>query len=142
MKTRTINARVLCGAVLICVFALSGFGQATGPPGCDSVLTFDSPDNISGIMKANHDKKNCIDLKLCPNPIKNSATVEFELKEASVVQIAVYNNQGELVLDVVKQKFAAGRNKVKFTPSKLPTGNYYVCLFTGTKKGIRRCVII
>jgi hypothetical protein len=142
MKLRTMNAKLLSGLLLICFLATSGFGQTTEPPGCDSVLTFDSPDDITGMMKVNHDKKNCIDLKLSPNPIKSSATLEFDLAEDAIVQIAIYDKQGALVRDVVKQKFSAGHVRVKFSPSDLPTGNYYICLFSGKKKGIQRCVII
>ena len=138
MKTRTMNAKVLACIFLTGIFALSGFSQATGPPDDKPA---DSQDNFTILTKST-DKKNCIDLKINPNPIRNSATIEFTLEKAVVIQIGVYNLQGEMVLDVVKQKFEVGKNRVKFTPSKLPTGTYYVCVSCSKKRGIRRVVII
>ncbi|MEN8224806.1 MAG: T9SS type A sorting domain-containing protein [Bacteroidota bacterium] len=139
MKTQTMKASVLTGIFLICIFAISGFGQATGPPDCDSMQVIE---NIKAWTKGLGDKEDCIELKLSPNPIRNSATLEFELSESATVQISVYNQQGLMVLDVVRQKFDAGKNKITFSPSELQTGTYYICLTTGKKKGMQRCVII
>ena len=139
MKTQTKNFRMLIVALLISVFTLSGYGQADGPPGNDSMQVID---DITAMTKGPDYRKNCIELKLSPNPIRNSATLEFTIEKATVIQVAVYNQQGLMVLDVVKQKFDAGKNKVTFTPSNLPTGTYYVCVFCGKKRGMRRCVII
>lgn len=128
---------MLLAIFLGCVFTLTGFGQASGPPGCDSII-----ENINDLAKGPDYRKNCIDLKLSPNPIRNSATIEFVLEKAATVQIGVYNQHGVMVLDIVRQKFDAGRNNVTFTPSKLPTGTYYICVFCGKKRGMRRCMII
>ncbi len=139
MKAQKKNVKMFAVLVLMCIFALSVSGQATGPPDCDSLQSLD---NITSLTKGPNKTKNCIELKLCPNPIRNSATLEFDLSERSMVQIAIYDKQGNMVMDVVRQKFDKGHNKVTFSPSSLPTDTYYLCLFTGKKKGMRRCVII
>ena len=83
-----------------------------------------------------------IDFKLCPNPIKSSSEIAFCLDQAATVHIAVFNQQGNMVMDVVKQPFDEGKNSVTFNPSSLPTGIYYVYLFSNGKMGMQKCMII
>lgn len=140
MKTQIFNAKVIAVLLVMCMFALTGFSQETGPPVEDGQGGL--PDSINKITKTFPDRKDCIELKLSPNPIQNSATVQFDLEEESTVEICLYNQQGLKVLDIVKQKFPAGTNKVTFTPDGLSSGTYYLCLCDGMKKGMRTCVII
>ena len=140
MKTQIFNVKVIASLLVMCMFAMTGFSQVKGPPTEEGSKAL--PDSIERITKTFPDKKDCIELKLSPNPIRNSATLQFDLKEESIVEICLYNQQGVKVLEIVKQKFAAGTNKVTFTPSNQPTGTYYICLCNGKKKGMKRCVII
>lgn len=87
-----------------------------------------------------NNKKLCF--KLFPNPISTSTTVEFMLDDPQNVQIALFDQNGNMVLDVVKQKFNAGRNRVHFSPANLPSGVYYLYLFAGEKREMRKCMII
>lgn len=80
--------------------------------------------------------------KLFPNPISTSSTVEFMLESPRNVQIALFDQNGNMVLDIVKQKFNAGRNRVRFSPDNLPSGVYYLYLFAEEKREMRKCMII
>ena len=66
----------------------------------------------------------------------------FDLDEAAIVRIAIFDRHGKMVLDVVKQQFDAGHNHVTFSPSSLPTGIYYLYVFSGGRVGMRKCMII
>jgi hypothetical protein len=87
-------------------------------------------------------KNERLDIKLCPNPIQTSSCIVFRLDKAAEVHIAVFDQQGHMVLDVVRQKFLAGQNKVTFTPSALNTGVYYLYLFSEGKIGMQKCMVI
>jgi hypothetical protein len=139
MKTQIKSAKMVITMLLVTAFTFTGFGQSDGPPGNDSMQLID---DITSITKGPDQKKNCIELKISPNPIRNSATIEFTIEKATEMQIAVYNQKGVMVMDVVKQRFDKGKNTVTFTPSHLPTGTYYVCVFCGKKRGLQRCMII
>ncbi len=83
-----------------------------------------------------------IDLRVCPNPIKTSSCIQFDLDKTSVVHIAVFDRQGTMVMDVVKQQFQEGENTVTFSPTDLSTGIYYVYLFCEGKIGMQKCMVI
>jgi len=87
-------------------------------------------------------KSDRIEVALCPNPIKSTSCIQFELENRSVVHIALFNQQGNMVQDIVKQEFLPGKNKVTFSPATLPTGIYYVYVFCEGRMGMRKCMII
>jgi len=99
-------------------------------------------ENSTSLRESMSKKKSKIEMKVCPNPIKTASCIQFELDESAVVHIAVFNQQGIMVMDVVKQEFQSGPNKVTFTPSSLPTGIYYVYLFSSGKLGMQKCMVI
>lgn len=105
-------------------------------------LTREVVENATAIRQHLARKKSDFDIDLYPNPICSSACIGFELERSTEVHIAVYDRQGHMVLDVVKQKFDTGYNKVTFFPSHLPTGIYYVYVIKEGRKAMRKCVII
>ena len=122
MKTQIINVKVMACMLVFCMLAFSGFSQEASPPEASDANAKGLPDSIEKISKGFPDKKDCIELKLSPNPIRTSSTIQFDLKEEGQVEICLYNQQGIKVVEIVKQKFPSGTNKVTFTPANLPSG--------------------
>jgi len=87
-------------------------------------------------------KSERMEVTLCPNPIKSSSCIQFDLESRSMVHIALFNQQGRMVQDIVKQEFLPGKNKVTFSPVSLPTGIYYVYVFCNGRMGMQKCMII
>jgi len=107
---------------------------------CD--LIRDAVENSTSIGENYNKAQDKLQLKLYPNPIKSSSCIEFDLDEAAIVRIAIFDRHGKMVLDVVKQQFDAGHNHVTFSPSSLPTGIYYLYVFCGGQVGMRKCMVI
>jgi putative intracellular protease/amidase len=87
-------------------------------------------------------KNDRMEFKLYPNPISSTSAIEFSLEKPSVVHVAIFDQQGNMVMDVVKHPFPEGENSLSFSPTKLPTGIYYVYLFCEGKMGMKKCMII
>ncbi len=83
-----------------------------------------------------------VELDIYPNPVRSSTTLEFTILEGEMVHILIYDQSGNMVLEVVRQEFEAGLNKVTFDPTELPTGMYYLYLVTRNAVGMRKCMII
>jgi hypothetical protein len=60
-----------------------------------------------------------------PNPFNPTTTIQFDLKEASIVTLRVYNNLGELVAELENRKLSAGRYSRIFDASNLTSGIYF-----------------
>jgi len=105
-------------------------------------LIRDAVENSTSLREDYNKAQDKLQLKLYPNPIKSSSCLEFDLDETAVVRIAIFDRHGKMVLDVVKQQFDAGHNHVTFSPSSLPTGIYYLYVFSGGQVGMRKCMII
>ncbi|MCC7429689.1 T9SS type A sorting domain-containing protein, partial [bacterium] len=81
-----------------------------------------------------------------PNPFNPTTTIEFDLKEKSLVTLSVYNSKGELVQTLVNQELEAGNNfkavwnGTNFSGKQVASGIYFYELrtenFSKTKKMI------
>ncbi len=70
-------------------------------------------------------------LKIYPNPFKNSATIEYELNEKSPVSLQIFNINGQLRETLQNGEWMeAGKHKVYFDASDLPNGIYLCKLQT------------
>ncbi|MEO0041447.1 MAG: hypothetical protein RL329_895 [Bacteroidota bacterium] len=69
-----------------------------------------------------------------PNPFSTSVDFQFELPQASPVQITVFNGIGQRIASVADQNFSAGQHKVHWMPDvSTPIRIYYVVLSTGNQ---------
>jgi hypothetical protein len=73
-----------------------------------------------------------------PNPFNPSTTIGFDLPDAGLVNLTVYNPVGQQVATLVNSTLASGRHTVSFDASALPSGLYLYTIksgaFTATQK--------
>ncbi len=69
-----------------------------------------------------------------PNPFENSVDFQFELPQASPIQITVFNGIGQRIASIADRNFAAGNHNVHWMPdAAIPIGIYYVMLSNGNQ---------
>ncbi len=66
-----------------------------------------------------------------PNPFNPATTIEFDLPERSNVKLVVYDVLGREVEKLVDEELDAGRYKVNFNASNLPSGVYFYRIVSG-----------
>jgi hypothetical protein len=66
-----------------------------------------------------------------PNPISNSATIQYNLSEPAFVKLNIYNSFGEKVASLVNEYQTAGEQKVFLDAENYPSGMYFYRLETG-----------
>lgn len=60
-----------------------------------------------------------------PNPCKESTTLYFTLPEQSHVKMNIFNQQGQLVKEVINEEMSSGEHKIVLTTGDLKAGVYY-----------------
>jgi hypothetical protein len=65
------------------------------------------------------------EFSITPNPIKDNASIAFNLNNNSFVHLSVYNSTGEKVFETEEKEFSAGSHTILFENSNLSTGIYY-----------------
>ena len=60
-----------------------------------------------------------------PNPFNPSTTIQFDLKETSIVTLNIYNSLGELAAELVNETMSAGHYSRTLDASNLSSGIYY-----------------
>ncbi len=75
-----------------------------------------------------------------PNPVNNSLQVRYHLPKADVLQIALYDMQGRLIIENNIGNQKEGQHQAMLDLSHIDAGNY-VCRITGQKASISKQVI-
>jgi hypothetical protein len=66
-------------------------------------------------------------ISVYPNPINSSSVLEYNLTEACIVSISVYNELGQLIKIVQEDsKQQPGIFKIPFHLEEFPTGRYFI----------------
>jgi hypothetical protein len=78
---------------------------------------------------------------ISPNPIKDYATVAFNLDKDSPVSLRVYNSTGSLVFESPERDFSVGNHSIIFENKNLIAGIYYFSLATDENMVTQKVVI-
>lgn len=66
-----------------------------------------------------------------PNPFNPNTTIEFSIPINSIVTLAVYDALGREVRSLLKSELKAGKFRINFNSSDLPSGTYFYKLIAG-----------
>ncbi len=77
-----------------------------------------------------------------PNPFNPSTTIKFALPKTSEVKLVVFNTLGQVVSELVNQKFDAGYYTVEFNAANLSSGIYYYRLEADNFVSVKKMILI
>ncbi|NIW99096.1 MAG: T9SS type A sorting domain-containing protein, partial [Phycisphaerae bacterium] len=82
-----------------------------------------------------------------PNPFNPSTNVEFEIRKAEWVRLAVYDNAGRKVAMLVNEKLSPGSYKVQWegrddAGREVSSGVYYYQITAGAFSAVKKCVLL
>ncbi|MEM1325190.1 MAG: T9SS type A sorting domain-containing protein [Bacteroidota bacterium] len=74
-------------------------------------------------------------LSIAPNPVRDVATIEFELQQAATLQIGLYDMSGKMRQQLPQQRYEVGAHQVQFTlSSSIVPGLYVVRVASGKEQ--------
>jgi len=97
-------------------------GQKGGIPRIKIAQGIDEPTSV--IEKISY--KGLGSLNCYPNPVLNTAEIQFTVDEMSFVKIEVYDIFGQKVKSLVNEKLIAGEYSVEIETKDLPAGMYFI----------------
>jgi len=68
--------------------------------------------------------------KVYPNPVEQSASIEFDVTKASNLKVIVYNQLGQAMEELLNCKSCIGKQNLVFDTKKIPAGSYYIQIKT------------
>lgn len=79
-----------------------------------------------------------LDFAVYPNPVNETAQIEFELKNQQTIKIQLLDAKGSLVSEVLNQAVNAGKQKLLFNMAAYSKGVYHCLITAGNqRKSIR-----
>ena len=79
---------------------------------------------------------------LYPNPFNPTLTIDFEVPENNIVNIAIYDLKGQKVQQLVNEAKSVGKYSVKWNATEHSSGIYFVKMTTNSNSITKRCVLI
>jgi hypothetical protein len=101
--------------------------------------------STSGLTDINNHKKISLDFVLFqnyPNPFNPSTTIRFNLPEASVVKLTIFNILGQKIRTLVNELRESGVNSINFDASDLNSGIYIYKIEAGNFVQTRKMTLL
>ena len=77
-----------------------------------------------------------------PNPFNPVTTIEFTLKESSVVSLRVFDILGREVKSVINEMLEAGIHQVEFNGGDLESGIYFYEIQAGNFRDVKKLILL
>ncbi len=87
-------------------------------------------------------ENNNLFIHLTPNPVKNTATVQFNLLDQAEIECRVFDYTGTIVQILQKENLPAGAHEIQFKTADLPEGIYCISICTGRFSGCCKMIKI
>ncbi|MGE0088834.1 MAG: T9SS type A sorting domain-containing protein [Bacteroidales bacterium] len=77
-----------------------------------------------------------------PNPFSESTTIQFTLKESSLVILQIKDLQGQTISTLVNENNASGTYKFDITSENLSNGIYYITIDTDKEHQVKTMMVV
>jgi len=125
--------------VVKCIRQLSSGGYiACGGEGTAELIRYEPETGIESESGANSNSVT----SLFPNPFSSTLSIEFNLSEASYIELSVFDLSGRLIANVEQDLFPAGEHSSLWSPSEISSGCYLVRLSTEEGSFVKNCVYV
>jgi len=81
-------------------------------------------------------------MTIYPTTVRNNFTIEFSLANKSQIAIELYDITGRLIKELFKNDITAGKQRLDFSASDLPTGIYFIQLSTNGFHSVGKIISI
>ena len=98
-------------------------------------------DGRPGLLQSNDLPKE-YSVKNYPNPFNPESNIQYELPNDNFVSIKVFDILGKEIFELVNEFKSAGRYKVTFNGSNLPSGIYYYKMESGKFSRVKKVILI
>ena len=115
-------------------FSTSGGFMGTYPTVGESQFTL----SVYGLVTASFEDDVLLPERLTlhdayPNPFNPSTVISFDLKDANMVSLDIYDVSGRMVASLIRGQMIPGNHKVSWNPGDLSSGLYLINLVVGTE---------
>ena len=77
-----------------------------------------------------------------PNPFNPITYITFSLPEKSIVNISIYDINGRLVRNILKQDMQPGHHETIWDAKNKPSGNYFIKLIANDFQETLKCILL
>ncbi|MBE0637757.1 MAG: T9SS type A sorting domain-containing protein [Bacteroidales bacterium] len=80
--------------------------------------------------------------EIFPNPVVNTSTIHFNLKQAGNVTVELYNSTGKKVMEPANGHYNSGSNTLNLNVTGLDSGVYFLSMKSGNQTITRKIAVV
>ncbi len=77
-----------------------------------------------------------------PNPFNPSTTFSYSVPHETEIRISAIDMSGKVIAELLNEKVASGKHELKWTPSDIPGGVYFIRLQSGGSTIVRKVILL
>ncbi|MDZ7316997.1 MAG: T9SS type A sorting domain-containing protein, partial [candidate division KSB1 bacterium] len=104
----------------------------------DDIIWTGQPTNVANKKPENLD----LAIRNYPNPFNPITTISYNLPQAAMVNLAVFDLNGRQVAQLIDHRQAAGSYEIRFDASQLPSGTYFCRLIAGERVDTHKMLLL
>ena len=81
------------------------------------------------------------DFGIYPNPVRDRATVSFDLMQQEIISLTVYNTLGDVIYRVQSKDYSAGSHAILLKKDALGEGLFFVEMSIGDQRIIKKLIV-
>ena len=105
------------------------------------VLSTDGQVYYPATTTALKDREAKLDFTVFPNPTSDNCTLQFNLQSTKIIAVSVVNVFGQKIMELDRQLYNEGENKLYLNTSQLGNGIYFIHLLDGLGTMIKPLII-
>jgi len=85
--------------------------------------------------------ENAFAASVYPNPVSQNTTISLNVDKTQSITVSLYDLTGQKVANIAQEKFAPGKNEIRYDASALPKGMYFVHITNGVSSSSLKMIV-
>jgi hypothetical protein len=77
-----------------------------------------------------------------PNPFNPVTTIQYDIATTHETSLRIFDLTGRLITTLIHENLEPGHHQIKWQPTNIPSGLYFIELISGTKRDIQKITLL
>ena len=109
------------------------FVNGTGMVTIDNVLSVDEAIQFPTEFSLN---------QIYPNPFNPVTTIQYDIAAKGETSLRIFDLSGRLIETLIHENLEPGHHEIKWKPTNIPSGLYFIELRSGTERNIQKITLL
>ena len=80
--------------------------------------------------------------QIYPNPFNPVTTIQYDIVAKGEISLRIFDLTGRMIETLIHENLEPGQHQIKWQPTNIPSGLYFIELISGTKRDIQKITLL